>query len=927
MLSAERERRAKALFDQVFELSAGERQSKLETECAGDDELADRVQALLSAAEQEDPFLRRAGVARDPLELEEGPGDTIGPYRLLERLGEGGFGLVYLAEQREPVQRRVALKVLKVGMDTREVVARFGRERQALARMDHPHIARVFDAGATRAGRPYFVMEWVAGEPLTVHCDGQNLGIPARLELFTQVCRAVMHAHTKGIIHRDLKPSNVLVGSQDGRAHAKVIDFGIAKATLERLGDHSLVTESRQFMGTPAYMSPEQAAGELDIDTRTDIYALGVLLYELLTGTTPFESDTLRGANRDELQRLIREVDPPPPSTRLTRSRKSLEVIASSRDTTPQRLGASLRGELDWIVMRALEKDRARRYQTVGELAADVERHLTGEPVLAAPPGALYRARKLLRKHRWGVGLGAGVAVALVAGLTLALWQARIAAQERDLARGWAREAEAAQRLSEQRGKETEQVALFEAQRLRRIDVPRMGSRILADIREGARRGMVRSGAVGVGERLEHLDELLGHLNPTDLALRTLDGSLFEGTRIAIESEYGAQPAVAARLLHTLGDILRDLGMTERAEELLVRAVELRRELLGDPHPDTLEALNSLGSLRLFQSRMAEAEACFREVHGARLAQLGGGHEDTLIARNNLGIALLSQGKLQDAGSELEAVLEGYQALFGPGHPEVLAAQGSLGGLSIEQGRPERAEPYFRAALEGLRKAHGPDDPRPLVMTSNLALSLERQERLAEAEEHYRGALERARRALGEDHPYSLLFKSNLGYLLCSRGQLHEAEALSLEALEARLRLMGDDHRDTLQSLHNVGVLRAAQGQLELAEQHLRAVLTRRLVALRPGHAALCQSRDGLAGLLADQGRFDEAEELLLAALEDVSASAQASPEQRVQRLRALVDLYARWQHADPEGVPGAALELRRGELARLAGAGADASR
>ncbi len=343
--------------------------------------------------------------------------ENVGPYRILERLGGGGMGEVYRAEQRSPMRREVALKFIKLGMDTKQVIARFEAERQALALMDHPHIAKVFDAGTDDTGRPYFVMEYVKGKPITEYADQNHLSISERLELFEQVCQAVQHAHHKGVIHRDLKPGNVLVSTQDGKPFSKVIDFGIAKATAQRLTDHTLFTEHAQFVGTPQYMSPEQAEGSVDIDTRADVYSLGVMLYELLTGSTPFSNHELKAAAFDQIKKLIIEVDPPKPSTRLTISQPTLATLAASRRIEPKRLGTLVRGELDWIVMKSLEKDRKRRYESPTSLAHDINAHLKGEPVQAAPPSTGYRIQKFMRKHRGPVIATALVAGALIAGI------------------------------------------------------------------------------------------------------------------------------------------------------------------------------------------------------------------------------------------------------------------------------------------------------------------------------------------------------------------------------------------------------------------------------------------------------------------------------------------------------------------------------
>ena len=534
------------VFAEALALSDPDRAAYLDEACQGNEALRAEIESLLAAHADSAALLETSPVLRPDVLPEEQPGEHIGRYKLLQKIGEGGYGVVYMAEQTDPVRRRVAVKVIKLGMDTKTVVARFDAERQALALMEHPNIARVLDGGATSAGRPYFVMELVHGVPITRFCDQHNLSAAERIRLFIQVCHAVQHAHQKGVIHRDLKPSNILVAEHDGAPLAKVIDFGVAKATQGRLTEHTLFTAFEQFVGTPAYTSPEQATlGSDDIDTRSDIYSLGVLLYELLTGRTPFDAKALAQAGLDEARRQIREVEPPRPSTRLsTMDGDTLDSTARDRSTVPPKLIALVRGDLDWIVMRCLEKDRRRRYETANDLALDLQRHLEDEPVTARPPTTAYRFRKTIQRHKLAATAIAAVTLSLLTGLGVATWSfvKEKAARER---------AVAAEQKARSEAKKSEQVAKF-------------------------------------------LQAMLQGIGPSVALGRdtTLLREIADKTAARLETDLSDQPEVAAELRATLGKVYYELGEFERARLMFEEALRLGRNV-GDS-----AAFKSHGHLR-----------------------------------------------------------------------------------------------------------------------------------------------------------------------------------------------------------------------------------------------------------------------------------------------------------------------------------------
>src|SRR5437867_3470144 len=545
---------------------------------------------------------------------EQQPGDCIGRYKLLQKLGEGGYGIVYMAQQEEPVRRCVALKIIKLGMDTKQVIARFQGERQALAVMHHPHIAKVFDAGATDTGRPYFVMELVRGVKITEFCNQKNLSTAARLDLFVQICRAIQHAHQTGIIHRDIKPSNILVSLEDGVAVPKVIDFGIAKATTDqRLSHKTAFTAFNQFIGTPAYMSPEQAdpaeAGGQDIDTRSDIYSLGVLLYELLTGKTPFEARDLLAAGLHEMRRTIREKEPARPSTRLsTMLASELTVTAKQRQTIAPKLIHQVRGDLDWVVMKALEKDRARRYETANGLATDVRHYLSHEPVLACPPSAFYRFQKLVRRNRFAFAAGTAIAASLVIGLGVSTWlfarestaRRRAVAAEQAQA-GLLQEAESA-RVSEAVQRQQAEQARGDEARLRfqaesaekKAKVEAAKSQQVAQLLQNILQSVAPSAAHGCDTTM--LRELL------------------DKTAENVGKDLTNQPEIAVELRHTLGEVYHELRLYQPLEETARETLRLSRSRLGEQDPAVPRALSQLADSLMHLGRLDEAEPLSRQA-------------------------------------------------------------------------------------------------------------------------------------------------------------------------------------------------------------------------------------------------------------------------------------------------------------------------
>ena len=751
-MSANRDR-DEEIFDTARELAGEERAAYLAESCGQDADLRQRIEAMLEADAAAGEFFKThdpsspsviLADASLPASIEKA-GDRIGRYKLLEQIGEGGMGLVYMAEQEQPVRRSVALKIIKLGMDTRQVVARFEAERQALAMMNHPHIAKVFDAGATDSGRPYFVMELVRGVPITEYCDKNFLPTRQRLDLFILVCQAVQHAHQKGVIHRDLKPSNILVTLNDGVPWPMIIDFGIAKATHQRLTEKTLFTHFSQMIGTPAYMSPEQAEmSKQDVDTRTDIYALGVLLYELLTGTTPFPTKELLSLGYREMQRTIAEKEPLRLSARLTTmANEEQTLVAKNRSVDVGGLAKQFRGDLDWIVMKCLEKDRSRRYETANGLASDIQRHLSSEPVSARPPTQLYRFQKLVRRNKLAFAAAGAVAMMLLLGVVGSTWQAmRATRAEREQiqlrkAAETARESEAEQRRHADLARANEAKLRAQAEvSQQKAEAEAARSAQVAAFMTGMLDGVRPS--VALGRDTTMLREIL------DATTRRLD-------------ELKSQPAVEADLRSVLGSVYYDLGEYQSSEAMYRAALALRREFRGDKHADVARSLSDVGEALRKQSRYEEAEPLFAQ-------------------------ALAMQ-----------------RELLGNSDPAVAHTLYRLGMMHNRMQQGDKAEPLLREVLIIFRQHPGEDVRGPL---DQLASSLRIQRKYAEAEDIDQEAVVLCRKLAPSGDPLLAGALYNLGVLFRAQGKHAEAEPYLREALEMQRKQLPRDHEDTVWSIY-----------------------------------------------------------------------------------------------------------------------------
>ena len=815
------DRQVHVLFERAVELTGAERESFLDSACEGDARLRTQVEQLLKWDEDAGDFLEQGPVVGSL----EAPGMQIGAYTLIREIGEGGMAVVWLASQSSPVSRHVAVKMLKPGMDTRSILSRFELERQVLAHLDHPHVASVFDAGMTEQGRPYFVMEYVDGTTLTAYCREHALGIVERLRLFMQVCDVVQHAHQKGVIHRDIKPTNILVSTESGTP--KVIDFGIAKAMAGTLREGSVFTEHGQVVGTPEYMSPEQCSGGVDaIDVRSDVYSLGVVLYELLCDGVPYNLDD---SSIHESMRIIRH-DP---------------VIR------PSSIDRRLAGDLETILLKSLEKRPEDRYQTARDFKRDIERYLEHQPIEARPRSIIYHLTMFTRRHRPFV---AAAAVALISLLVVVVvsWQSAFVARR-------------ALHESEQRERELEVVISFQESLLRDIDVQEMGQLLKRALSE----------AIGPDADEAELAALIDDVNFTSIGLRLVDEGILERAQASINERFREEPVLRARLLHNLAGTMNLLGLVGSALPILEQSLAIREGTLGADHEDTIQSMHAVGSVLSTLGQFDESLGYLEEAYARSTRVFGPDDRMTLRIGTSLGGLHRRRGDEGEAERVWMATLERQRRVLGEEDDDTQRTMNNVGIVLAVQGRLDEAEAMWRSLLEVRRRAYGGTDPRSVTTMGNLARLHSERGDMDAAVPLLREALAAERSRLGDTHTSTLQTMAMLVQTLMEAGELDDAERLGRECLAGRLDKLGPINPDTLRSKGTLGRILHRRGDPD-GERILQATFDVQLDTLGLEHPDTMWTLDWLSEVAEADGRLDVS---LERSRESLEASIRALPE------------------------------------------------